>query len=155
LWQRAAVLEPGARWTRSQELYNGNRPGTAHDYCDNEVPRKSAIRFSSKASERAACTSQNLAAAAREKGSSFPPEGYERLARELTERFGGVTAFARSPAEGRWRNDSGTEHDDIVSVEAMAERLDRRWLSELRSRLMREFAQDDIVIRSYAIERLT
>ena len=88
-------------------------------------------------------------------GSSFSPESYERLARELTERFGGVTCFARSPAEGRWRNDGGTEHDDIVVLEVMAERLDRSFWSELRRRLMRVFGQDDIVIRGHAIERLT
>jgi hypothetical protein len=89
-----------------------------------------------------------------ENGSSFPPESYEQLARKVTERFGGVTSFARSPAEGRWRNDGGTEHDDIVVLGVMAERLDRAWWSELRQRLMREFAQEDIVIRSHAIERL-
>lgn len=90
-----------------------------------------------------------------ENGSSFPPESYERLEHELTERFGGVTSFSRPPAEGRWRNDGGIEHDDIVVLEVMAERLDRPWWSELRSRLMHAFAQDDIIIRSHAIERLT
>jgi hypothetical protein len=37
----------------------------------------------------------------------------------------------------------------------MAENIDRAWWSALRKDLMREFRQDDIVIRSQAIERLT
>jgi hypothetical protein len=29
---------------------------------------------------------------------------FERLARGLTEKFGGVTSFIRAPAEGRWQS---------------------------------------------------
>jgi hypothetical protein len=87
-------------------------------------------------------------------GASFPAENYDRLTDELTQHFGGVTSFSRSPAEGRWRNEGGTEHDDIAVIEVMAEQLDLPWWSQLRRRLMREFAQDDIVIRSHEIVRL-
>ena len=61
-------------------------------------------------------------------GVEFPATKFERLARELTEKFGGVTSFTRSPAEGRWKTQGGTEHDDIVVMEVMAETLDRYWL---------------------------
>jgi hypothetical protein len=37
----------------------------------------------------------------------------------------------------------------------MAEELDRAWWSQLRKDLMREFRQEDIIIRSQAIERVT
>jgi len=30
-------------------------------------------------------------------GAGFPAKSYERLAREITERFGGFTSFSRSP----------------------------------------------------------
>jgi hypothetical protein len=88
-------------------------------------------------------------------GAAFPAESYDQLANELTERFGGVTSFARSPAEGRWRKEGATERDEIVVLEVMADQLDRPWWLELRTKLMRKFNQDDIVIRIHAIERLT
>lgn len=90
-----------------------------------------------------------------EAGKPFPAKSYDGLAQLLTERFGGVTSFARSPGEGRWKNRGATEHDDIVVIEVMAEEIDRAWWSQLRKDLMREFRQEDIVIRSQAIERLT
>jgi hypothetical protein len=87
-------------------------------------------------------------------GQPFAPEQYDRLAQELTEKFGGVTSFTRSPAEGRWKQGKDTEHDEIVVIEVMAEELDRDWWSGLRERLMRDFGQDDVVIRCQTIERL-
>jgi len=89
-----------------------------------------------------------------DEGQPFPSELFDRLARELTERFGGVTSFARSPAEGRWKQVGGTEHEDIAVIEVMAEELDRVCWSSLRERLMIEFKQDEVVIRGQAIERL-
>ncbi len=88
-------------------------------------------------------------------GNVFQAESYESLSQRLTEQFGGVTSFARSPAQGRWRSEGATEHDYIVVLEVMTDGLDRAWWSELRASLMREFRQEDIVIRSHAIERLT
>ena len=90
-----------------------------------------------------------------EGGEAFPAESYDRLAQRLTERFGGVTSFTRAPGEGRWKNHGATQHDEIVVIEIMAEQVDRPWWSQLRRDLMREFRQEDIVIRSQAIERLT
>jgi hypothetical protein len=90
-----------------------------------------------------------------EQGEPFPAEFYDRLAQRLTERFGGVTSFARSPGEGRWKNRGATEHDEIVVIEVMAEEVDRAWWSQLRRDLMCDFRQEDIVIRSQAFERLT
>jgi hypothetical protein len=87
-------------------------------------------------------------------GNAFPAAQYEGLSQRLTERFGGVTSFARSPAQGSWRSGDATEHDDIIVLEVMAEDLDREWWTNLRNDLMREFRQDDIVIRSHEIERL-
>ena len=36
-------------------------------------------------------------------GLPFPPQSFERLAHELTEKFGGTTNFLRFPAEPRKR----------------------------------------------------
>jgi hypothetical protein len=88
-------------------------------------------------------------------GERFPPEPYARVRRELTERFGGVTAFQRAPAEGLWREDDGTVvHDEVVVYEVMVERLDRAWWAGFRERLRRSFRQEELVVRATPIERI-
>lgn len=56
-------------------------------------------------------------------GKPFSPETHRRVHAELTERFGGLTAFTRAPAEGLWRDQDQTTRDDIVVLEAMASSL--------------------------------
>ena len=74
---------------------------------------------------------------------------------ELTDRHGGVTAFLRSPAEGSWREGSGgVEKDEVVMFEVMVDHLDRDWWSQYRTTLEQRFAQDEIVVRATAVERL-
>jgi hypothetical protein len=87
-------------------------------------------------------------------GRAFPRELYEKVRRELTERFGGLTAFTRAPAEGLWRDEGRTERDDIVVLEVMADELDRSWWSGYRADLEARFMQDEIVIRAQSFERL-
>ncbi len=42
---------------------------------------------------------------------------FRTVSDELTERFGGLTAFTRAPAEGRWQGESsGTTHDEITCL---------------------------------------
>jgi hypothetical protein len=87
-------------------------------------------------------------------GAPFPGAQFERLARELTSAFGGVTSFTRSPAEGRWKDGGKTESDEIVVVEVMVEHVDRAWWGDLRRRLEDAFRQDEIVIRAHRVDRL-
>jgi hypothetical protein len=87
-------------------------------------------------------------------GRRFPADLFERLAHELTEKFGGATSFTRSPAEGRWKSGQSTERDDIAVIEVMAETVDRDWWAELRRRLEHEFQQDEVVVRGQRTERL-
>ena len=79
-----------------------------------------------------------------------------RIVRDLTERFGGATAFTRTPAEGLWKDgDKGeVERDDIVVIEVMAEDLDRGWWTQFRERLETELEQDEILIRTTECERI-
>jgi hypothetical protein len=93
------------------------------------------------------------------KGHAFPPADFERVSRELTERFGGVTAYTRAPAEGRWKQkaddrkaDAG--HDDIVVVEVMDEFLDRAWWATYRAELQKRFRQEVLIVRAQEIELL-
>jgi hypothetical protein len=74
---------------------------------------------------------------------------------ELTDAFGGVTAYSRSPAKGLWKRDDGQiERDEVVMVEVAIESLDRAWWRDYRARLERRFRQDTILIRAFAIETL-
>ncbi len=89
------------------------------------------------------------------KGRGFPKANYEQVASELTERFGGVTAFTRTPAEGRWKPEGGpASEDDIVVVEVMTEGLDGKWWRNYRKRLERVFKQESIVVRAQDIQLL-
>jgi len=73
----------------------------------------------------------------------------------FTEKFGGVTVYIRSPAEGAWQGPSGAHrHDQIVIFEVMTARLDRSWWGKMRSELARVFRQEQLVIRTHAIEIL-
>ena len=60
-----------------------------------------------------------------DKGGRFPAQDYEEPAREFTVKFGGVTSFSRSPAEGRWKDGGATAKNDVIVLEVMAEELDR------------------------------
>jgi hypothetical protein len=76
------------------------------------------------------------------------------VADELTERFGGVTAFTRSPAQGRWTGGGAERRDEIVVFEVMVEALDRAWWHDYRRSLEKHFAQIEVVVRAHAVERL-
>ncbi len=90
-----------------------------------------------------------------ESGQAYPREHYDELVRLLTERFGGVTAYTRSPATGLWESDSGeTVRDHVVVYEVMVERLERAWWADLRGRLEARFAQEELVVRAHEIRRL-
>ena len=89
-----------------------------------------------------------------DKGRRFPAQAFEGLARELTEKFGGVTSFTRTPAEGRWKEGKATEHDDIAVIEVMTGTVESEWWAALRQRLEQEFKQDEVIIRCHQIQRL-
>ena len=81
------------------------------------------------------------------RGEKVSKEWFDRLLKELTDKFGGATSFLRAPGEGLWDGDGGTEHDDVAVVEIMTDRLLPDYWRALRKRLEAELAQDEIVIR--------
>ena len=88
-------------------------------------------------------------------GSDQPKRLFGNLREELVEKFGGLTAFSRAPAEGLWEAAPGdVERDQIVIFEVMTETLDRGWWKELRSRLEADFGQEEILVRASPAERL-
>lgn len=77
------------------------------------------------------------------------------ISAELTDRFGGVTAYSRTPATGLWEARSGeTVRDDVVVYEVMTDDLEATWWAAMRKRLEAAFAQDELVVRAHKIERL-
>lgn len=89
-----------------------------------------------------------------EKGRHFGPEAYASVREELLGRFGGLTAFTRSPAEGLWIEDGQRSRDDIIIFEVMADWLDRGWWRTYRAELEQRFRQDVIVVRAREVELL-
>jgi hypothetical protein len=95
----------------------------------------------------------------------LPHTLFEQLFIELTEAFGGVTAYQRAPAEGAWK--ASTErvsyddvvyddvvYDDVVVFEVMVEPLEREWWQAYRRQLEERFRQEKLLIRAIAVEEL-
>ena len=85
----------------------------------------------------------------------IPKRYFTELKNELTEKFGGITAYTRSPATGFWKDtEDNTVRDEIIIYEVMADQLDKTWWQACRERLENLFLQDEIVIKTWEIERL-
>lgn len=88
-------------------------------------------------------------------GERLPKALFDEARRELTERFGGMTAFMRAPALGLWEDAAGdVRRDEVVLFEVVADTLDREWWCAYRRTLERRFGQDELMLRATAIERL-
>jgi hypothetical protein len=86
-------------------------------------------------------------------GQRFDETRFAAVRQELTQRFGGVTAYMRSPATGLWKKDTGTvDRDEVVTVEVMIEQLDHGWWHEYCRQLARSFRQESLVVRAIPIE---
>jgi hypothetical protein len=87
-------------------------------------------------------------------GQPFGPDKYATVRKHLTEHFGGLTEFGRSPARGTTADGGKTVRDDIIVFEVMTEKLDKTWWSRYRLHLEEEFRQYEIVVRASAITLL-
>ena len=87
-------------------------------------------------------------------GEPFPHALFAQVRAELTDAFGGVTAYLRAPATGLWDEGEQVVRDDIVIYETMVDRMDESWWLDYRGRLERRFRQDEIVIRALPMERI-
>jgi hypothetical protein len=96
-----------------------------------------------------------LPVAARQQNGDIAKEMFGSVRRELTQRFGGVTAFLRAPASGLWQDPRGElQRDDIVIFEVITENLDREWWRKYRLELESRFEQESIVVHAAVIETL-
>lgn len=88
-------------------------------------------------------------------GERVPHARFAELRTELTDRFGGTTAFFRSPAQGTWKEASGeVDRDEVVLCEIMADELDREWWAGYRRKLESRFGQRELVVRVSRVDRL-
>lgn len=84
-------------------------------------------------------------------GRRFEQKRYDAIRKTLTDRFGGMTAFTRAPAEGTSTGDEETVRDEIVVFEVMTETFDARWWRNYRQELETAFRQDSIIIRVFTV----
>lgn len=86
-------------------------------------------------------------------GTPVAIEEFARVRIELTEAFGGITAYSRSPATGLWkRAEDEIERDQVIMVEVVVEEFDPRWWEQYRQDLERRFGQEQIHARALAME---
>ena len=78
----------------------------------------------------------------------------ESLGKLFTDKFGGLTAFVRSPGEGMWADKGAVERDDVVVLEVMTQELDREWWREVRIGLQDRLNQKEIIVRGHVIDKL-
>jgi len=81
-------------------------------------------------------------------GEALPAELFTEVRQELAYRFGGLTTYSRAPAQGLWKDEGETHHDDIVVFEVMAAELDLAWWGDYRRNLEAQFRQREIIIRA-------
>lgn len=88
-------------------------------------------------------------------GGDVPAEMFARVRSELTERFGGVTAYTRSPATGLWKRAADeVERDQVIMIEVVVDVFDREWWAQYREQLEKRFGQEEVHARAIAIERV-
>jgi hypothetical protein len=85
-------------------------------------------------------------------GNPFDGQTRAAIHGDLVEKFGGLTAYSRAPAEGTWAVAGSSSLDDIVVVEVMAETLETEWWKAFRSSLEQTLRQHRIVVRAHRIE---
>jgi hypothetical protein len=88
-------------------------------------------------------------------GKAFESARFQQVREELSRRYGGLTVYSQSPAEGLWQ-DNGEQavHDELILFEVMTSELERQWWSAYRRQLEQRFEQNEIVVRAQEIVRL-
>jgi len=87
-------------------------------------------------------------------GQRLPRSHFDAVRRELVDRFGGLTAYSRAPADGLWDEGDRVVRDDLVVYEVMADALEHGWWAQYRAQLEKRFQQQEIVVRALAAQRL-
>ena len=70
---------------------------------------------------------------------------------ELVSRFGGITAYTRTPVQGLWHAREEIVRDDLIIYETMVQELKEEWWGEHRKILENRFEQQSLVVRANQI----
>ncbi|HMJ26645.1 MAG TPA: hypothetical protein VK475_12480 [Pyrinomonadaceae bacterium] len=85
----------------------------------------------------------------------FPAAYFEKLRQDLTDRFGGVTAFVRTPAVGLWKEaNDDVSRDEVILFEVMSPALDTLWWRDYRTELQEKFRQEEVLVWASTVTRL-
>ena len=88
-------------------------------------------------------------------GHLFSAQLYQEIKTELSQTFGGLTAYTRAPAEGLWKEeDDKIVRDGIYIYEVMASQLDKHYWAKYKLKMQKVFQQDEIIIRGSSITLL-
>jgi hypothetical protein len=88
-------------------------------------------------------------------GAAFGDDVLGQTRGELIERFGGLTAYMRSPAAGAWTSADGrVEKDSVVMIEVIAETFDVGWWRSYAKKLKQRFAQESVHVRACDVQVL-
>ena len=80
---------------------------------------------------------------------------YNDIRNQLKEKFGGVTLYRNTPAEGLWKDERGkTNYDELITAEVMTEDLDKKWWQQYKHQLEQIFKQEEILIKVTKFEKL-
>jgi hypothetical protein len=98
---------------------------------------------------------QMLLPTKRADGAAFGDDVLGQTRDELIERFGGLTAYMRSPAAGAWTSPEGrVEEDSVVMIEVIADTFNVAWWRPYADKLKQRFAQESIHVRACQVETL-
>ena len=85
-------------------------------------------------------------------GRALPESLFQEVTTVLTERFGGLTKYTRSPAERLWKEDEQkTVKDDILIYEVLAPDLDEMFWQDYKEKLKKQFKQEELLISCASI----
>jgi hypothetical protein len=87
-------------------------------------------------------------------GMRFDDARYTQVRNELVNRFGGITAYARTPVQGLWHEREHIVQDDLIIYEIMVEDLNAQWWSDYRKILEDRFQQQSLIVRANPIQLL-
>jgi hypothetical protein len=87
-------------------------------------------------------------------GRRFPQTLIRSTALALAQRFGGSTAYLRTPALGLWRTRARTVRDDVIVIEVMVRQFSRRTWRPIQKQLESDFRQEMVVVRSMTVDQL-
>jgi hypothetical protein len=72
----------------------------------------------------------------------------------LTDKFGSVTAFSQSPAEGIWKDEGYVQKEHIIIYEVMIAEFDLNWWRNFIVNLEAKIKQEKIVLRWFDVSTL-